>query len=206
MAKTTKTPATEKARRERILNAATDSFLELGFERTSTAEIARRANVSKREIYADFADKRMILSAVIAELQNQMQFRLRGIWSSSENPEIVLPKAAARISDFVLSERFGKLVRIVAAESYHDSQIARKFYELGPDKGREETAGYMKSQMKQGRLLRADPIKAADDFMNMVVGGQLMTAVILGQVDRVPLRRGHVKHAVELFLKNYLIE
>jgi hypothetical protein len=59
--------------------------------------------------------------------------------------------------------------------------------------------------MTQGKLRKADPLSAADDFLDLVIGAQLMTAVILGQVDHAPLRRDHIKHAVEMFMKNYAI-
>jgi AcrR family transcriptional regulator len=192
--------------RERILNAAGESFLELGFERTSTAEIARRAKVSKREIYTYFADKRAILSAAITELQYEMQSRMSGIWTSSEELEVVLPKAARILTKYILSERFSKLLRIVATESYHNPQAAAQFYEQGPNVGRRATAAYLKSQMRLGNLREADPLEAADDFLDLVIGAQLMTAVMLGQVKQAPHRRDYVKHAVEMFMKNYAIE
>jgi hypothetical protein len=46
---------------------------------------------------------------------------------------------------------------------------------------------------------------AADDFLDLAVGAQLMTAVILGQTRDEPQRRNRDKHAVEIFLKNYAI-
>ncbi len=193
------------ARRERILNAAAECFLELGFERTTTAEIARRARVSKRELYTHFEDKRDLLSAVIFNLQNEVNTNLTGLWSSQRDLEEVLPKAAKILHNFILSEQFGKLLRIVAAESYHNSHIAEQFYEMGPNSGRKATAKYLKYQMEQGRLRQADPILAADDFLDLAVGAQLMTAVILGQTRDEPQRRNRVKHAVEIFLKNYAI-
>lgn len=203
MAKAIKPEAVTETHRERILNAAAESFLELGFEGTSTAEIARRAKVSKREIYTYFDDKRAILLAAITELQNEMQSRMSGIWTSSEELKVVLPKAATILTKYILSERFSHLLRIVATESYHNPQAAAQFYELGPNVGRRATAVYLKSQMKLGNLRKADPLNAADDFLDLVIGAQLMTAVILGQVDRAPLRRDHIKHAVEMFMKNY---
>jgi len=124
---------TPPAHRERILNAATQCFLELGFERTSTAEIARRARVSKRELYACFEDKRDLLSAVIFKSQDEMQTNLRKLWMSQGDLEEVLPEAARILHKFILSEKFGKLLRIVAAESYHNPKIARQFYDLGPN-------------------------------------------------------------------------
>jgi AcrR family transcriptional regulator len=192
------------AHRERVLAAATECFLELGFERTSTAEIARRARVSKRELYACFKDKRDLLSTAILKLQNEMQTNLRELWTSKEIPEIVLPKAAQILHNFIVSEHFGKVLRIVAAESFHNPEIAGQFYSLGPNRGRKTTAKYLEYQMQQGRLKQGDPIRAADDFLDLVVGAQLMTAVILGQIKGEP-RRSRVKHAVELFLKNYAI-
>ena len=148
-----KATAKQESHRQRILDAASDVFLECGFEQTSTAEIARRAKVSKRELYFYFADKRALLAAVITELQSSMRSRMDVRWSSNEDMEIILRKSAAAIHDFILSERFGKLVRIVAAESYHDPAVAKQFFELGPLAGRKATAKFLKAQMEQGRLV-----------------------------------------------------
>jgi TetR/AcrR family transcriptional repressor of mexJK operon len=200
-----KATATQESHKHRILDAASEVFLECGFEQTSTAEITRRAKVSKRELYFYFADKRSLLAAVITELQSSMQSRMNLRWSSKEDMETVLRKSAAAIHEFILSERFGKLVRIVAAESYHNPAVAKQFFELGPLAGRKATAKFLKAQMEQGRLRKADPIKAADDFLNLVVGAQLMTAVVLGQVDPPARKRNYIHHSVEAFLMIYTI-
>jgi TetR/AcrR family transcriptional regulator, mexJK operon transcriptional repressor len=198
-----KATAKQESHRQRILDAASDVFLECGFEQTSTAEIAGRAKVSKRELYFYFADKRALLAAVITELQSSMKSQMDVRWSSTEDMEITLRKSAAAIHGFILSERFGKLVRIVAAESYHDPDVAKQFFELGPLAGRKATAKFLKAQMEQGRLRKADPIRAADHFLDLVVGAQLMTAVMLGQVDPAARKRDHIQHAVEVFLMVY---
>jgi TetR/AcrR family transcriptional repressor of mexJK operon len=198
-----KATAKQESHKQRILDAASAVFLKCGFEQTSTADIARRAKVSKRELYFYFADKRALLAAVITELQGSMQSRMNVNWASTEDMEIVLRKSAAALRNFILSERFGKLVRIVSAESYHDPAVAKKFFELGPLAGRKATAKFLKAQMDQGRLRKADPIKAADDFLDLVVGAQLMTAVVLGQVDPAVRKRNHVHHSVNVFLMIY---
>lgn len=189
--------------RDRILTAASDAFLEKGFEQTSTADIARRAKVSKRELYALCRDKRALLAAVVVDLQSSMQSRMGSEWSSTEKPEVVLPNAAAAILDFILSERFGKLFRIVAAESYMSPEVAEEFYALGPHRGVKATAAYLRAQMNRGELRKDDAMRAADQFLDLVVGAQLMTAVILGQVDPAFPRKSHVRHAVAAFLRIY---
>ena len=57
----------ETAVRERILEAAFAAFVKGGYATTSTLEIATRARVSKRELYALVGDKQEMLIACISE-------------------------------------------------------------------------------------------------------------------------------------------
>lgn len=188
---------------ERILAAAADAFLEKGYEEASTADIARRAKVSKRELYSNFSDKRDILAAVITELQARIQTDANISMSSSGDLNAVLARAGTQILEFINSYKFGKLFRIVAAESFRDPVSAQKFYLLGPGMGRENTAAFIKRHMNEGNLRKADALQAADDFLDLVVSARHLTAVVLGQIDEVPDPRSHVKHAVDIFLNYY---
>lgn len=62
--------------RERVLDAAFAAFTEHGYDGASTLEIASRANVSKRELYALFTNKQGVLAACIAERAKQMRLPL----------------------------------------------------------------------------------------------------------------------------------
>jgi TetR/AcrR family transcriptional repressor of mexJK operon len=189
---------------ERIFTAASEIFLEKGYEETSTADIARRAKVSKRELYANFRDKRDILAAVITELQAGIQSQANISWSSSaDDLKKVLTEAGTKILEFINSERFGKLFRIVAAESFRDPETAQKFYLLGPGAGRDHTAAFIRRQMHAGHLRKADPLRAADDFLDLVISSRHLTAVVLGQHIPSEQPRARVKHAVEMFLRFY---
>ena len=203
-----KQPPTPAARRnnheQRILTAASAIFLQKGYEETSTADIARRARVSKRELYANFRDKRDILAAVIGELQAGIHSQANISWSSTDDDlRKVLTKAGTQILEFINSERFGKLFRIVAAESFRDPSTAEKFYALGPGVGRDHTAAFIRRHMKAGNLREADPLRAADDFLDLVISSHHLTAVVLGQRFKGTQPRTHVKHAVDLFLHYY---
>lgn len=198
-----KLPEKPALQKERILSAASDVFLATGFEKTSTAEIARLAKVSKRELYLHFSDKRSLLAAVVNDLQSDIGVRMDSLWASAKPMEKVLLNSAKVIQSFILSERFGKLIRIVAAEAYHSPKIAEQFFETGPSAGRGATARYLKAQMRRGNLRKADPIKAADDFLDLVIGAQLLTAVILGQIDQATPKPADIRHAVEVFLMIY---
>lgn len=66
----------DKPVRERVLSAASAAFMERGYAGASTLEIATRAKVSKRELYALFENKQAILSACISEQAKRMRLPL----------------------------------------------------------------------------------------------------------------------------------
>ena len=198
--------APQNNHRERILEAAARAFLQNGYQQTSTAEIARQAKLSKRELYTHFHDKRDMLAAVIAQLQADIQSHANLSWSSGGDVRDVLSTAGTKLLQFIGSERFGKLFRIVAAESFRDPVASEKFYQLGPAMGRKNTASYLKRQMATGNLRRADPLQAADDFLDLLVGARYLTAVVLGQTRTSPKLHAHVQHAVDVFLTYYGVQ
>jgi transcriptional regulator GlxA family with amidase domain len=60
--------------RERVLEAAFTLFCEHGFSDVSTLEIATRAQVSKRDLYALFRNKQVVLADCIKERAQRSQF------------------------------------------------------------------------------------------------------------------------------------
>jgi AcrR family transcriptional regulator len=60
---------------ERLQAAAFDLFAEQGFERTTVAEIAERAGLTKRTFFNHFADKREVLFGPNSELQREIVTR-----------------------------------------------------------------------------------------------------------------------------------
>src|SRR5579859_5816459 len=53
--------------RDRILQAAFAAFMQRGYASTTTLEIATRARVSKRELYAQVGNKQKMLMACISQ-------------------------------------------------------------------------------------------------------------------------------------------
>lgn len=51
---------------DRIISAAFRAFMENGYGNTTMLEIATRAKVSKRDLYASFSNKQAVLLACIA--------------------------------------------------------------------------------------------------------------------------------------------
>src|SRR6266496_440045 len=73
MPKTRRQGADEPPARQRILEAAFSAFTEKGYAETSTLEIATRARVSKRELYALVGSKQEMLVACIGDRAKRLQ-------------------------------------------------------------------------------------------------------------------------------------
>jgi AcrR family transcriptional regulator len=74
-------PRWEGDGRERLEQAALDLFLEIGYEATTVAAIARRAGLTERSFYRHFSDKREVLfardSILIDHLASNLSQQLR---------------------------------------------------------------------------------------------------------------------------------
>jgi AcrR family transcriptional regulator len=73
---------TQLKRRDQLVACAVDAIVEVGFQRTSVAEVARRAGVSKGVVTYHFPAKDELISAVVGEVLTTMvtylEPRLRG--------------------------------------------------------------------------------------------------------------------------------
>ena len=73
---------TQRKRRDQLVDCAIDAIVELGFQGTSVAEVARRAGVSKGVVTYHFAAKDDLIFAVVAEIfdsiKEALELRLRG--------------------------------------------------------------------------------------------------------------------------------
>src|SRR5215472_12490315 len=80
--------------RQRLLEAAFSAFMEQGFAKTSTLEIATRARASKRELCANFGSKQEILAVCIAE-------RAKRLRMPADLPRAARPRSAGVGADHV---------------------------------------------------------------------------------------------------------
>ncbi|WP_125098918.1 TetR/AcrR family transcriptional regulator [Leucobacter chromiireducens] len=78
--------------RETIADAATELFLEQGYEATAVTEITRRAGVSRSSFFNYFAGKADILWFVLDQ-------RIAAVLDAVADPAVRLPAALARLAD-----------------------------------------------------------------------------------------------------------
>jgi TetR/AcrR family transcriptional repressor of mexJK operon len=186
---------------ERILDAATQLFLSVGYGATSIEAVARRARISKRTFYHRFADKPALFGAVVHRIID----RLRPpadvpLLDGASLPEI-LERLAAIILRGALSTQAVALHRLVVAESARFPKLAAVVTEEGPTKeGIRLIAGLLEREARAENLALDNAAFAAELFLYMVIGLPQRRALGLGPPMSPAELDAWTRDVVNLFL------
>jgi len=169
--------------RQRILEAAFAAFMEKGYAETSTLEIATRARVSKRELYALVGSKQEMLVACIEE-------RARRLRVPADLPKPGDREALARtlvaFGTRLLSEISDPAViavfRLAIAEAIRAPEIASALNSIGVESSRAALREIVTGACSAG-FLSGDPQEIAEQFAGLL-WGNLMLRLLLRIADR----------------------
>ena len=150
--------------RERVLRAATDSFLARGYA-SSVDEIARRAGVAKQTVYHHFPTKDRLFREVARELAMTVLVELEG----GDLREALLRFAIA-YRERALGAQGIATFRTLVPEVPRFKAIARSMYADTVGAMVERLAQYLDAAMRDGRLRRDDPALAAEMLLSMLAG------------------------------------
>ncbi|MBU3021313.1 TetR/AcrR family transcriptional regulator [Aestuariibacter sp. A3R04] len=115
-----------------VLNAAKKIFLAYGFSAATTDMIQQEAGVSKSTVYAHFANKEALFSAVVQSECASSSNSLKSIQFMPGKVKQMLSEIATAYLDIVLSKSGVALSRIVIAEALRFPQLGEIFYNAGP--------------------------------------------------------------------------
>ena len=173
-------PTTEQAeaRHEELLDAALEEFLEHGFELTTIEMIAARINMTKRTVYARYADKASLFrGAVQRAIERQIVPRhvLEG-FDKGDLTETLASIARLRIGQ-VMTPNGLRLQRIINTESYRFPEIFTANFEQSALPVIDFVAGLLDRAIAAGQIAPTDSALAASAFMSMVISGQVRAIV-----------------------------
>ena len=191
---------------ERILGAAFKAFTENGYAGTSTLEIATRAKVSKRDLYANFHSKEAMLLACITSRAARMRLspdlpspRSRGMLAST------LATFGATVIREVSDPPVTAMFRLAIAEATRSPEVA-KTLSASRSANRGALAGLFAQAQATGILGHGDPQQMMEHYFALL-WGDLMLGLLLGVASRPkPAEIGkRAQAATEAFLKLYAI-
>src|SRR4051794_27193989 len=173
----------ESIARDRILEAAFAAFMKNGYATTSTLEIATRARVSKRELYALVGNKQAMLIACISE-------RAKRLDVPADLPEVrdretlaqVLTSFGTKLVHEISDPAVIAVFRLAIAESVHAPEVARALNSIGREASRAALRKIM-AQAQASGLLTGRPSELAEQFAGLL-WRDLMVSLLLGVAVR----------------------
>ena len=170
-------------KRARIIDAALAAFMKLGYAATSTLEIATRARVSKRELYALVGNKQEMLVACISGRAKRLQVPADlPVPRDRETLAQVLASFGTRLLREITDPSVIAVFRLAIAEAVHSPEVAKAFDSIGREATRSALRQIMSRAQVSG-LLEGDPAELAEQFAGLS-WGMLMLSLLLGVAER----------------------
>jgi TetR/AcrR family transcriptional regulator, mexJK operon transcriptional repressor len=186
-----------RQRHAQLLEVAGAMFMHLGYDGTSIDAVAEAAAMSKRTVYAHYADKSDLFGAVLRGLIERFLVPITCFQSSTDALEPTLMEVGRHLLRSVLAPEAISLHRIIIAESERQPQFGRLAHAEGRKPAVQAIAAVLGRHRAQLRL--DDLERAAAQFMSLVVDDSLCRAT-LGIADDERDIEQRVRSAVDLFL------
>lgn len=166
--------------RKRILDAAFKLFVEKGYAGTSTLEIATRAKVSKRDLYASVGNKQAMLVAGIAGRTAKMQLRPElPVPRSRQDLASILNAYATRLMAEVSHPTVIAMFRLAIGEATRSPEIAQALEAAGRKPSRDALTDLFASAQSARMIGAGAPSEMATQYLGLLWEG-LMVSLLLG--------------------------
>jgi AcrR family transcriptional regulator len=173
----------ETAVRERILEAAFAAFMKSGYATTSTLEIATRARVSKRELYALVGNKQEMLIACISERARRLEVPADlPVLRDRKTLEQVLASFGTKLVREVSDPTVIAVFRLAIGEAVQAPEVSHTLNSIGREASRATLRKIMARAQTSG-LLAGRPAELAQQFAGLL-WGDLMVSLLLGVAER----------------------
>ncbi|KAA9001345.1 TetR/AcrR family transcriptional regulator [Affinibrenneria salicis] len=192
-------------RRQAIIDAASQLFQEMGYERASMNEVAKRVGGSKATLYNYFSSKEELFETVVRTYSTRFLTDAASQLTAANSKGLNFEQKLTQFGEGMLQVLSGdnqalQIYRVVVGEAGH-SDIGKLFRESGSEESMEKLAQTMAEAMAKGELGEGEPMLRAQQF----------TSLVKSEVDVVVLQRElprfsdaqikvMVKNAVRLFL------
>jgi AcrR family transcriptional regulator len=180
--------------RERILGAAFCTFMERGYAKASTLEIATRAKVSKRELYSHFENKQALFAAGIAGRTNAMQIPLaHPDVTSLDGLAATLKSLGRAILTGVTDDDVLAVHRLAIAESAHSRDIAETLDRAGRSEILKALTALLARAQTLDLIGEGDASEMAEQFCSVLFSDLLLRLIL--RVIRRPSAREIARRA-----------
>lgn len=164
-------------KRQQILTAASDLFLQQGFSASSMDNVAQQAGVSKQTVYSHFENKEALFTAVIQHKVDEYQLDGETAACQQLSLETRLTNIARRFVSLLQDPAVNAMYRVVIGEIKTAPQAAELFYQAGPQHSFDMLQELIE-QSNVSHLSQTDTQRIAVEFFNLLKGEYHMKAML----------------------------
>lgn len=162
---------------ERIIAAARDLFMELGFSAVSGDRLCKEARVSKTSLYKYFGDMKGVLAAVVMNEGDIFELRVDTKPETEEAFWTALIGYGVRLLTLLNHPFCIRLDRMLHEEARAQSGLAETFYDNAYGRGHRDMAELIAHGQARGFVRRSEPAEdLADNLISMWEGLRLVRA------------------------------
>lgn len=184
----------------RIVKAATEIFVEVGFDAASMDLIARRANVSKRTLYERYHSKDDLFLAVIEALSERKMNEIKSIKLTSRKLGTNLSELARKLVFNIIDPQFVAIEKFIAATAKRFPQLAQERSRKGMDRLVAIVALVLKRHSPFDAMKEPAVEMNARIFLAMAVLPSLREAMFFnGAIEAIDTEL--IDHAVDIFVR-----
>jgi TetR/AcrR family transcriptional repressor of mexJK operon len=189
---------------DRLLDAATQFFMEKGFEATNVGEIARLAHASKETFYRHFPTKEELFRAVILRRVARNATNVEAVMASKGSLTETLIAFGEFVLERLITPETIALHRILSTQHARFPDLAKAIQENGRGKMVAILARYLDGQVAKKTLRKMNSNVAARQLLDLIVAEMIMRSAL--GISPIPTKAEHhdrVKEAVDCFLNGY---
>ncbi|MBC76050.1 MAG: hypothetical protein CME64_08530 [Halobacteriovoraceae bacterium] len=187
------------SKKEEIISASIEIFVNEGFDRPTMDSIASRAKVSKRTLYKYFSNKHALLDEIIFRLVDEKHSSLNFKYSKDEDILLQIQNIIKHKTDHLLCPSNLKLAKIILSEALKGEGFLKDMLEEVLRTER-VTLEWIKQAQEDQKLLKEEPLVILD-FLNELVNGIIFFPILFGKKDQVTKKEIEDVSRMFLFLK-----
>jgi TetR/AcrR family transcriptional repressor of mexJK operon len=188
-------------RRQALLDAARDVFLERGYANATIDAVVERAGGSKATVYALFENKEGLFAALVAEAAEELSALVQTYPLDGKIEDDLRDFGRHYLEILIRPERLA-LFRLVLGECGRVPEVGDIFYRTGPQVIFRHVADMLRSAAARGQIAISDVEGMAHFFID-AVRGHVHMQVMLNPTRRPTAKEieRHVDFVVENFLR-----
>ncbi len=192
----------KEEKRMAAVQAATELFLEQGYERTSLQQIAKRADVSTATLFKRYPTKAALFEAMVEAFWT-VENKCAGAMPAG-NPKTGLRKIGLDYAKRMRAPEMVAIYRLIVSEALRFPDLGQMLFDKGKGPYLDRLNAYLVAEVKAGTLKALDVPAASRAFLATIAGQVFWPELVVpgcGGTDRE--MEAAVDQAVSMMLARY---